>query len=185
MSEKLAIKTDDKWHNGADKVTRTLNSQRPSDNGKKSSWAHYSVSKEVTEEIVSNPSLAPLILHALGLFFWSEIRRKIKDIPRSSILGVSVPREAFAESLIEDDQQPHLIAAYASLHRSLLMGETGVAGEVAKEIFDKELFEPWMYSRKDLAGVLRFLLDRKFVAPGLEADARSILAEWDALMSGT
>lgn len=180
MSEQLAIKTDDDWIKGSAKVFRTL-TPRESDYGKRSSWAHYSSDDDIlASEGIPDAAQVPRLIHALAMFFWSELNRAIDAAPRNAIKGVSIPREAIGETLIEADSQPHLIPDYSTLHRSLLLGDSEVRMKLAKEMADSRSYETWKYTRADMANVLRFLLERKAVAKDMEAAARSVLAQWDA-----
>jgi hypothetical protein len=181
VSEQLAVKTDDDWRRGqVERVIRTL-TPRELDGGKKSSWAHYSVNDAPpTSEALADPLLATRALQALFLFFRSELHKKPTDGSRSSVKGVSVLRKAITECEITDDQQPHFIAGYESSHRSLTLDNPDRIERTAKEILAKQASESWRYSRVDMANLLRHLLNSNSIAPDMEADARSVLAQWDA-----
>ena len=181
MSEKLAIKTDDDWTKGrVDKVVRTL-TPREADGGRKSSWAFYSTDDAMpAHDVISNPDLAPRILHALFLFLHSELNKRPTDGSRSSVRGVSVDRDQLTECQVANDPQPHLVPGYAVLHRSILLDGGEQIDRVAQQIVATQASESWRYSRVDMANILRHLLDNKYISPTMEADARSVLAQWDA-----
>jgi hypothetical protein len=180
VSEQLAIKTDDDWKK-LEKVIRTL-TPRDSDGGEKSSWAHFSLDDSLpSPEVLAEPSITPRVLHALFLFFHSELNKPPGACSRSAVKGVSIVRDSVSECEIHNDQREHLLENREGLHRSLFLEDPERVERTAREILDKHAVEPWKYSRVDMANLLRYLLDNQWVAPQMEASAMSVLAQWDAV----
>lgn len=179
MPEHLSIKADNTsdWiKKKLPRVIRTL-TPRESDQGRKSSWAHTPQEHDSPSDPLV-PEIATCKLHALAMFMFGELHSPPGAPRRMQISGVSVFRSAVPSHLVDQDYQPHPIPGYEQFHRSLLLGDRATLESVAQGILDQGAFSEWWFSRDQLADLLKALLDGNHIAPGMERDARSLLAQW-------
>lgn len=147
------------------------------DAGRKSTWAHCeSPLQEITPEVLADPAKAPCEIQALALFIFEQ--RSPATPRRNKILGVSIHREALRADLVLEDSYEHPVEAYSVTHRSLLLDNEEDRKEVALKLLAGSSYKTWRYTREMLAELLESLLAGDHIAPGFQADARSLLLEW-------
>lgn len=176
MSERLAIKSDHvgEWQRGKLRSAVKDLTPRPSDNGRKSSWAHSAEEGELPA-ILSDHTKASCILQALAIYFFSE---RFSRANRNRVTGISLFREGVPPDLVIEDLQPHPIPLYGATHRSLLMEDEAKRLETAERLLAMGYFEDWAYTRDEMAELLEYLLTKGYIDSEMQHDARSLLAQW-------
>ena len=80
--------------------------------------------------------------------------------------------------IVLEDASIHPVRSYSITHRSLLLADEGERQDTASRLLEARAFEPWEYTRDEMAELLEALLAGGHIEPEMQEDARSLLLQW-------